>query len=205
MNTKLLAKLLILVAVLVGIFALGRGLFYFDNDAIDSGVPVGAAATSDEVSDMPAVVSELPNRLLIPKLKVDAHVQHLGVTSTGNMAAPNNFTDVSWYNLGTVPGNVGSAVMAGHEDNAISLPGVFYNLHKLDIGDDIYVVRGNGEKLHFRVVEETVYAYDDPEPLPRIFNRKDGTYLNLITCAGDWVPAAKTNDKRLVIYAKLVE
>ena len=203
MPKNFLAKILIIVAILLGLFALGSGLFYFDNDESDSGLSLVNDALPTQSG--PISPEELPSRLIIPKLEVDAEVQRLGVTSTGNMAAPDNFTDVSWYKYGTVPGRRGSAVMAGHEDNAISLPGVFYDLHKLEIGDDIYVTREDGERLHFRVVEEVVYAYDDPEPLTKIFNRDDGTYLNLITCAGDWVESAKTNDKRLVIYAKLVE
>lgn len=202
MDTKLLAKFLLMGAVLLGIFALGRGFLYFNNNEAELGLV--NSATQEGIGN-PTGVPELPHKLLIPKIEVEADVQHLGVTDTGNMAAPSNFTDVSWYKYGTTPGEKGSAVMAGHEDNALTLPGVFYDLHKLEIGDDIYVVRNNGERLHFKVVEETVYAYDDPKPLTKIFNRDDGTYLNLITCAGDWVPEAKTNDRRLVIYAKLVE
>lgn len=198
-------KLIILGALLVAVFAIGKGLFYFDNDeAADLSLISGEQVAQVNGGVEPGE-NDLPTKLIIPKLEVESDVQRLGVTDTGNMAAPNNFTDVSWYKFGTVPGYKGSAVMAGHEDNAISLPGVFYNLHKLEIGDDIYVLQEDGTRLHFKVIDEQIYRYDDPKPLEKIFNRADGTYLNLITCAGEWLASAKTNDRRLVIYAQLVE
>lgn len=204
MERKFLPKLLILVAVLVAIFALGRGFFYFDNDEVDSGVLVVENGLVLGTQSGEVTPEQLPSRLLIPKLEIDAHVQHLGVTSTGNMAAPANFTDLSWYKHGTVPGFKGSAVMAGHVDNALGTPAVFYELPKLEVGDDIYVVRQDGERLHFRVIDKQLYRYDK-SPVEKIFNDSSGTYLNLITCQGEWVAAARSAENRLVIYTKLVE
>ena len=146
----------------------------------------------------------MPVKLLIPKLEIDTDVQHVGVTKSGNMAAPNNFVDVGWWKYGTIPGEKGSAVMAGHEDNALSLDGVFKRLGDLEKGDDVYVVDKSGEKKHFRVIDTEIYPYNDA-PLDKIFHTDDSSYLVLITCAGDWIPEAKTNDKRLVVYAELVE
>ena len=196
-----IAKILIALGILVGLVALGRGFLYSPNN--DSGLPVDAAVISSTPVGSTSVAG-YPARLQIPKLGIDAEVQHVGVTKTGNMAAPNNFTDVSWYKFGTIPGHTGSAVMAGHEDNAISLDGVFKHLEDLEVGDDVYVIDHNHKKLHFKVIAEEIYPYDKG-PLERIFNTTDGTYLNLITCTGDWLASAKTNDKRLVIYTKLVE
>ncbi len=226
-----LALILIIVGVLAAAGVLARSLFYFDNEE-DLSVQVPSSslsasstpnstfspvatsgASGDEQTVAGAVIGSTtvppssqergPARLLIPKLEIDAAVQQLGVTKTGNMAAPDNFTDVSWYKFGTVPGQIGSAVMAGHEDNAISLDGVFKHLEDLEVGDDVYVVTESGERLHFRVVDSQIYPYDK-SPLEKIFNTTDKARLNLITCAGDWLPAAKTNDKRLVVYTELV-
>lgn len=163
-----------------------------------------SAASSTEDRLPPRSVEELPERLVIPKLDIDAEIIHVGVNSRGEMATPSNFTDVSWYKYGPIPGNVGSAVMAGHEDNAVSLDGVFKRLHELEIGDDVYVVHADGSRTHFQVVDEQIYPYDKG-PLEKIFNSDDAARLNLITCAGEWLTSAKTNDKRLVIYTKLME
>jgi LPXTG-site transpeptidase (sortase) family protein len=152
-----------------------------------------------------SVSSELPSTLLIPALGVNAKVQALGITKKGNMGAPSNFTDVSWFKLGTVPGQVGSAVMAGHEDNALSLDGVFKHLEDLKTGDDVYVVRKDGKKLHFKVVDKKIYPYNLTGPeLEKVYNADDAARLNLITCTGNWVQSIKTNDKRLVVFTKLV-
>lgn len=218
------AKILIVSGVLLALFALGRGLYYAPND--DSGlalVPGGwtelaentpntvattAAPSTLEDKDEPAAsfttTPQRPSRIIIPKLDIDTKVQHVGVTRSGNMAAPNNFTDVSWYKYGTIPGAKGSAVMAGHQTNALGNAAIFYTLPQLALGDEIYVEGPDGKRLRFRVVDEEVYAYNDPKPLERIFHASDDHYLVLITCAGKWLPSAKTNDKRHVVYAKLV-
>lgn len=215
---KIFLITLIIVSLSTATLVLARSLYYAPNDE-DRGevefILESVATTSNTTTSAPTVTSSklvesvgtrsrLPQTLSIPKLDIESDVQRLGVTSTGLMAAPDNFTDVSWYKYGTVPGEVGSAVMAGHEDNAISLDGVFKHLNKLVPGDDVYVVTENGERLHFRVVGSEVYPYDKG-PLEKIFATADKPRLNLITCAGDWLASAKTNDQRLVVYTELVK
>ena len=195
---RTVAKIFLVVGLLAALAVIGRSLFIAPGSD-DSGVPATAAGAS--ISG-----ESLPQRLIIPRLNIDAKVQHLGITKSGNMAAPSNFTDVSWYKYGTPPGRVGSAVVAGHEDNAISLDGVFKHLEDLENGDDVYVLREDGTKLHFKVVDKQVYPYNLSGPaLKEIFEKNDKSRLNLITCAGIWLKEAKTNDKRLVIYTELVK
>jgi LPXTG-site transpeptidase (sortase) family protein len=194
-------KLISIILLIVGVLALavvGARVFYSPTNEDLGLVPT---STPEQVATSEA----LPDTLVIPKLGISADVQHLGVTKTGLMAAPSNFTDVSWYKFGTVPGFTGSAVMAGHEDNAISLDGVFKHLEDLVEGDDVYVVRADGKRLHFRVVRKEIQPYNLSGPeLEKIFNNRSGKYLNLITCTGDWLPSAKTNDKRLIVFTELV-
>ena len=154
---------------------------------------------------VPPTASALPQRLIIPALSINANVQYVTVNAKGNMGTPNNFTDVSWYKPGTQPGGVGSAVMAGHVDNGLSLAGVFKKLDTIQVGDDVYVQEVNGTKLHFKVEKVTSYPYTEV-PVEAIFTSSDGSKrLNLITCVGAWVPGQKTYDRRLVVYTKLVE
>lgn len=144
-----------------------------------------------------------PARLRVPSLELDAHVQHLGINWKGNMATPNNFTDVGWYKYGPPPGFQGSAVFAGHVDNGLGLSGVFKKLGELSIGDEIFVETKEGKELKFRVAEMQVYPHDKV-PAEILFARKDMPRLNLITCEGDWLQGERTYDKRLVVYAELV-
>ncbi|MDD5318455.1 MAG: class F sortase, partial [Candidatus Pacebacteria bacterium] len=124
------------------------------------------------------------------------------VTSSGNMSTPHNFTDVGWYKYGTAPGMTGSAVIAGHLDNGFSLAGVFEHLADLKPGDDVSIVTADNKLLHFTVIESDTYPYQ-VVPLQRIFNQSDGSYLNLITCQGQWTADYTTYDHRLVVYTKL--
>jgi LPXTG-site transpeptidase (sortase) family protein len=164
-------------------------------------------APSQEVAPTPALEqnfvqntasASLPTELKIPVLNIDAKVQEVGITKKGNMATPTNFTDVGWYKYGTVPGNKGSAVIAGHVDNGLAFPGVFKHLDNIKVGDDVYVESATGE-THFIVKSLDVYDFD--ANVPFVFNQKDDYILRLITCTGTWVPAYHTHDKRLVVTA----
>lgn len=194
-----LGKILIIGAILIASVALARGFYYAPNEESDSGLQALRPDTSSRSA------GALPERLIIPKLGIDADIQHVGITKKGNMAAPNNFVDVSWYKFGTVPGELGSAVISGHVDNALGTPAVFYDLQKLSPGDEIQVKDENGRALRFKVVKKEIYPYNLTGPeLEGIFNESGRARLNLITCAGTWLPEAKTNDKRLVVFTEMI-
>lgn len=147
---------------------------------------------------------EEPKHFLVPRIDIDAHIQYVGVNAKGNMATPSNFSDVAWYKYGTVPGQMGSAVIDGHVDNGLGLAGVFKRLGELEVGDDVYIETKEGRRLHFRVIRIADYHYLNV-PVEELFNRADGTYLNLVTCEGNWIKGEKTYDQRLVVYTKLVD
>jgi LPXTG-site transpeptidase (sortase) family protein len=208
---RTLVKAISIGALITAFVILGRALYFAPNDEVDSGLEVaevihGSVVASSSNENMNRSSVAAPSRLIIPDIGVDAKVQHLGVTRSGNMAAPANFVDVGWYKLGTTPGKVGSAVISGHEDDAIATPAIFYDLYKLSIGDDVYVVDKDGKKLRFKVTAKKIVPYNlKGAELTAIFTRGDKARLNLITCAGDWLASAKTNDQRLIVYTELVE
>ena len=147
------------------------------------------------------ITKELPKRLEIPKLGVNANVQYVGLNSDGEMGVPSNSSDVAWFNLGTKPGEVGSAVIAGHLDDKNGRPAVFWNIHKLKVGDDVYIIDGNGDKKHFRVISLEKYK-TGAAPIKKIFGSNDGIYLNLITCGGMWDKTKNNYTERLVVFTK---
>jgi sortase A len=196
--TPILVGLGTLVAAIVFVTTLVHATLYAPEDTTVA-TPVSVVAPRAG-SKLPG---EYPSRLLIPALSVNAHVQSVGLGKTGNMAVPTNYSDAAWYRGGTLPGNLGSAVMDGHVDNGIGLPGVFKDLGSINVGDDIYVQTNNGQRLHFVVDDVEVYPLTDV-PKDLIFDRADTSRLNLITCEGVWIPGQKTYDHRLVVFAKLV-
>jgi len=170
-----------------------RAIFYAPTDEI----PLPEGTTELTTADS----SSYPANIAIPKLKIDARVVDVGITSRKNMGTPDNYSEVGWYRYGPAPGNRGSAVMAGHVDNGLSLPGVFAELGNLAIGDDVYVSNRGGENLHFIVSKIDTYDYDSRDT--DVFTQSDGKFIKLVTCVGSWDSYIKTHDKRLVVTAEL--
>lgn len=206
---------LMIIAIMVFAHTIYGSVFYASTDTsslnpLNQHVITTAEASSTVSSEIISsdgddkTNPELPNTLIIPSLDIEANVQYVGTNSKGNMGTPNNFTDVSWYKPGTIPGETGSAVMAGHVDNGLSLSGVFKHLENIKAGDDVYVMRNDGLKLHFVVNNVVSYPYTDV-PAEIIFGSQEGKFLNLITCVGEWVPGQKTYNQRLIVYTTLVE
>lgn len=142
----------------------------------------------------------LPSRIRIPALGVDAAVEHTGIKEDGSMGTPKDFKDVSWFSLGAKPGEQGSAVFAGHVNNGLTNAGVFSNLSKIKQGDYVTVADAAGATRVYRVASVTEYPAD--APTDAIFATSGPEQIVLITCDGEWVPKARTFDKRLVVIAK---
>jgi len=144
----------------------------------------------------------LPIRLKISKLKIDAPVKSLGLTSDGAMDTTKGPYDVAWYKFGPRPGEKGSAVIAGHygrwKNGAIS---VFNKLNTLVKGDIISVKDDKGVIISFVVRESKLYA--PTADATDIFYSNDGkSHLNLVTCVQDKI--SKKYTKRLVVFTDKV-
>jgi LPXTG-site transpeptidase (sortase) family protein len=146
------------------------------------------------------VKSGLPVRFVIPKINVDATIEYVGVTSDGSaMDVPKKPADVAWFNLGPRPGEIGSAVIAGHYGWRNNVPAVFDNLRKLIIGDTVYVEDAEGATATFVVRE--IRTYTQQADATDVFISSDGlAHLNLITCEGTWSKAQQSYSNRLVVF-----
>jgi len=143
--------------------------------------------------------------LIIPAIGVNASIEPVGVLSDGDLGVPTQkpWDGVGWYQYGPYPGAQGSAVIDGHLDRPGGSPAVFWKLGNLHIGDIIMVVNPGEKPLHFRVMNSKYYAPNNA-PLKTIFGNMTGSFLNLITCAGQWIPSQHQTTLRLVIYTALV-
>ncbi len=195
-HTHGFARLIAVVAVVAGISVFGFVL------ARTTLFPVLEPEATPAVAAHKATPDEVPVRLSIPSLSIDAAVQSVGIGKSGNMAVPTNFTDVGWYRYGPAPGSVGSAVIDGHVDNGLSLAGVFKQLNEVKVGDKIIVTDASGREQHFTVEDIKDYDYKSV-PTELVFNRTDTARLNLVTCDGAWVAGEKTYDRRIVVFAVL--
>lgn len=147
------------------------------------------------------LVHSAPVRVIIPKIALNSKVKALGKDEDGNMAVPSGkTTDVGWYKYGTLPGNVGSAVLDAHVFAA------FGNLKNLEPGDDIYVLNSQNQKLHFVVSAAKTYKLGELSSATLFgqIGQNDTPHLNLITCAGKLTADRTTYDHRLVVFTTLV-
>ena len=149
-------------------------------------------------------VAAVPLRLIIPSVGIDAYVEQVGIQPNADMATPmlNRWEDAGWYEGGPHPGEHGSAVIDGHLDRPGGYPAVFWRLRQIQVGNEVLVKNKGGKTLHFRVTRIALYAPQEA-PIQDIFGNGGGTYLNLITCAGDWIPSQHQTNQRLVVYTVL--
>jgi len=145
--------------------------------------------------------NNFPSYLEIPSIGVNATIEHVGLTAEGNMDMTSSSKNVAWYELGTRPGEIGSATIGGHY--GYPGPAVFRNLPNLKKGDIVYVKGNNGETIKFAVREIRTYRADDI--VKEVFLSDDGiAHLNIVTCNGTWLPSLQTYDKRLVVFTDMV-
>lgn len=146
--------------------------------------------------------SLLPVTIIIPKLKINTIIEHVGTTPTGAMDVPKNAGNAGWYRGSAKPGQWGDAVISGHYDTPSGKPAIFYFLRKLSKGDEIQVISTDGIVTTFVVTGVDTLPYTQI-PKEFVFNSNTGVNLNLITCDGIWSPVDKNYNKRLIVYSTL--
>lgn len=156
---------------------------------------------TDQKDNAPQL-QQYPMYLVISKLLVNAPVEAVGVNDKGEMANPSSLQKLAWYKDGAKPGQQGSVVLAGHTGSPSEI-GVLQGVDKLKTGDSLEVRETGGKNSKYEVYKVDTYAVGDV-PLPEVFAKKDGSYLNLVSCVGKWNATTNSYDQRLVVYTKLV-
>lgn len=203
--------------------------------AVATRTPAPAPATA-QPSAQPAVPAQLtasgldirsgpvdvPLVLRIPSLQVSVPVLGVGITKTNVMDAPEGpagdpvWGKAFWYRGSGIPGQVGTATLAGHVDDVLGHPAVFARLKDLRPGGVIIVHdTRSGLDETFTVSETETYSdaqASEPTVLARMYGAgpvagkgplpaPDGlSHLVLITCAGDFVHGAY--DHHLTVFAQ---
>ncbi|MET7574258.1 class F sortase [Streptomyces sp. NPDC005492] len=127
-----------------------------------------------------------PDRIRIPAIQVNAPMMGLKLTSAGSLdvppAAKKNLA--GWYEAGTTPGETGTAIVAGHVDNADG-PAVFYDLGALKKGNTIELDRLDGSVAQFTVDAVEVYQASH-FPDQKVYGAARRPELRVITCGGGY-------------------
>lgn len=162
--------------------------------------------TYPPIAIIPDVSKTVPSvafiKIRIPKINVDTTIEYVGITEAGAMDVPKGPDEVGWYSLGTRPGDVGSAVMAGHRGWREGKSAVFDDLDKLRIGDTVEIEDDAGKIISFIVTKTR--TYDKDATVPEVFNNSEGKHLNLISCVGDWDKKTGSSTKRLVVFTDMI-
>ena len=140
-----------------------------------------------------------PTDLRIPAISVTASLEALGLDQDGQLTPP-GYTDAGWYADGTVPGDVGPAVIAGHYDTATpGVESIFYKLGSVKPGDTIQIKR-NAKWLTF-VVTSVASFPQNAFPTELVYGPTPNPQLRLITCGGTYDTSTQTYADNVVVFA----
>ncbi|OAH09496.1 class F sortase [Streptomyces jeddahensis] len=161
-----------------------------------------SAGTGGEPPAAPPLPPSPPDRIRIPAIRVNAPLTGLGLTSSGSLEAPpaEKKNLAGWYEAGTTPGETGTAVVAGHVDDAEG-PAVFYNLGALKKGNTIEMDRRDGSVAVFTV--DAIEVFDSRNfPDEKVYGPARRPELRVITCGGGY--SKKTGYQgNVVVFAHL--
>jgi LPXTG-site transpeptidase (sortase) family protein len=130
-------------------------------------------------------------RLIIPKIGVDAPFSYKVVGGDGQMPNPNSWDDVAYYdfsqwpNLGGLPGKGGNVVVAGHVDYIRHGPAVFWRLHELEPGDVVTVRMTDGSEASYKIEFNKVLDPGAADWTGIVAATADES-ITLITCGGEF-------------------
>ncbi|MET9392083.1 class F sortase [Streptomyces sp. NPDC006624] len=170
--------------------------------AAQAGAGLDGRTGGRERAAVPALPPSPPVRIRIPAIRVDAPLTGLGLTSTGSLDAPptGQRNLAGWYAAGTTPGEQGTAIVAGHVDDAAG-PAVFHRLGALARGSTIEVDRRDGGVAVFTV--DAVEAYPAKDfPDEKVYGAARRPELRVITCGGPSSPATGYQGN-VVVFAHL--
>jgi sortase A len=166
------------------------------------GTPQGISGTNPNA---PVPGSE-GDRLIIPKIGVDAPMTMRVVGSDGIMQNPEGPLDVAWYDfsaipgLGGRPGVGGNTVISGHVDYHDYGPAVFWDLRELEPGDEITIHLRDGSEYNYsvqwnRAINPAGISWND------VVAATPQESVTMITCAGTFDSSTRSYDQRRVVWA----
>jgi hypothetical protein len=143
----------------------------------------------------------VPVTLRIPALGLSVRLGTLGLNADGTVQVPSSSEQAGWFDLGTAPGQLGSAVILGHVDSYQG-PGVFFDLRTLAAGDQVDVDLTDGVTAQFTV--NAIASYSKQQfPAQRVYGSHGSSALQLVTCGGVFDHATGSYLSNVVVYTAL--
>ena len=177
-------------------------------DTVD-GRPARAASDAGAFQDPSPGNSASPRsvttatRVQIAAIGVDSGLEQLALDPhTGVLNPPVAWLSAGWYSGGTVPGDVGPAVIAGHVDS-VTKPAIFARLAELGPGSSIVVTLSDSSTREF-IVDRIARAPKNAFPTDAVYGPTPTPQLRLITCDGVFNRATGHYRDNLIVFASLV-
>jgi LPXTG-site transpeptidase (sortase) family protein len=164
--------------------------------AVIAAVLVSAPAGARPAGGAEHARAVMLGRLSIPPIGVDAAIIPVGVTRNGQLAIGRSVRDVYRWRDGVVPGQSGSAVLAGHTWSKGR--GVFDHLGRMRVGHRVVVGRNRFEVTRVRRVQDM-----SRRTVAALFSDRGRPRLVLITC-GDRNNLTGVYRTRIVVNARLL-
>ena len=154
----------------------------------------------DFVKNLEINIASLPVRMRIPALSVDYEIWGLGADATGTMMIVPELDITTWFDLSSIPGNKGNAILGGHNIWGGVRSGL-YTLDELEIGDEMEIEYDDGSTMLFLM--ESVFVYPlATSPAHLIMDVRGDARVTLITCKGPFNASTGTSDYRIVATFK---
>ncbi|MEH0422872.1 class F sortase [Streptomyces sp. B21-083] len=163
-----------------------------------AGAPEAERSVTSPAPESPAA----PAKVAIPSVGITSSLMELGLNPDGTVEVPpaEKGMTAGWYTGGAVPGQVGAAVIIGHNDTHLG-KAVFHDLKKITKGADITVTDASGKAAHFSVTA-TESVGKKTFPTEKVYGPTQDRALRLITCDGDF-DAQGHPVNNLIVYATL--
>ncbi|SFA83934.1 Sortase family protein [Amycolatopsis marina] len=138
----------------------------------------------------------------IPAIGVSTgEIIDLGLEPDGALEVPADAVTAGWFSKSPTPGELGPSVIAGHVDYR-KVPGVFFRLHELPVGEQVTVHREDGTSVEFTV--DRVERYPKAEfPTDEVYGNTEVPELRLITCGGAFDSSSGEYVDNVVAYATM--
>jgi sortase (surface protein transpeptidase) len=159
--------------------------------------PAGQIAAPPQPADSRPVAR--PVRLTIPVIGVNTTLIRLGLTASGALQVPADWSVAGWYTGSSRPGATGPAVIVGHIDSRTG-PAVFYRLAELRRGDKVYVRRADGILVVFRVTKVAAFP-KSAFPTGAVYDPTPDAELRLITCGGTFDASTGSYLSNVIVFA----
>ncbi|WHT19159.1 class F sortase [Crossiella sp. CA-258035] len=168
------------------------------------GEPAPPQTSAPQTSAAASAETKLkPTDVRIPKIGAQSSLISTAINPDGSLEVPkaDKPMQAAWYRMSPVPGDKGPAIILGHVDGN-KQPGIFFKLHELAVGDEVFVKRSDGKEVKF-VVTAREQKPKNEFPTEAVYGDSPDPILRLITCGGAFDKAAHSYQDNVIVSAKL--